>query len=99
MYSGGVRITKEMQDSGDKRGSHVHEQFRPVRKVKRTTSGKHYLNSANGKRYKDELGYYYEIKYDNDTNGCVNPHLYLIEKNSLPVAIVKSLIKILFNKK
>lgn len=80
VYSGGVRITKEMRLAGDKRGSHCHEQFRPFKKVKKVTEGKHYLNK-DGKKYKDAQGFYFEISYDNDTRGCVNPYQFL--KNSI----------------
>lgn len=79
VYHNGVRITKEMREAGDKRGSHCHEQFRPFKKVKKVTKGKHYLNK-DGKQYKDAQGFYFEISYDNETRGCVDPHLFL--KNS-----------------
>lgn len=91
VYSGSERITPQMQRNGDKRGAHVHYQFRPVRKVKTVKSSKHYLNK-NGRRYKDAQGFYYEITYNNDTNGCVNPYLYVIERNSLPVDVVNKLL-------
>lgn len=94
VYYNGTRITKEMRLAGDKRGSHVHEQFRPVKKVKKITSGKHYLN-RDGKKYKDMKGYYYEIQLENEMRGCVSPYEFLIEKNSLPVSFVDALLRIL----
>lgn len=94
VYYNGIRITKEMQEAGDRRGSHVHEQFRPVKSVKKVNSKKHYLNK-DGKKYRDLHGNYFEIKFDNDTNGCVNPYTYLVEKNSLPVEWVKKLINLI----
>ena len=72
VYSGGVRITADMQRAGDRRGSHVHENYRPVKRVKKTKRGKHYLTKA-GKKYRDGEGMYYEIKYTNDTNGTIDP--------------------------
>lgn len=102
VYSSGIRITKEMQQAGDKRGSHVHEQYRPVRRVAKTTPGKHYLNGvskhgytdAQG-RYRDKQGMYYEIQFDNDTRGCVNPYEFLIEKKPLIPRVVNSILSIL----
>lgn len=77
VYSGGIRITPEQQDAGDKRGTHTHTQYRPVRRVKRTRKGWHYLNNADGTRYKDADGYLYEIIYnDNGFRGCVDPMRY-----------------------
>ncbi len=75
VYSGGVAITPEMQRRGDKRGSHVHEGYRPVKSVKRVTKGKHYLQRG-GKKYRGEDGCYFEIKHKNDTRGCVDPMLF-----------------------
>jgi murein DD-endopeptidase MepM/ murein hydrolase activator NlpD len=100
VYSGGTRITKEMQMAGDKRGSHVHEQFRPVRRVSKPSQGKHYLNgeSKHGYtdkdgRYRDKKGMYYEIKYqDNGTKGCINPYTYLTEKKSLLPGVVNKIL-------
>jgi murein DD-endopeptidase MepM/ murein hydrolase activator NlpD len=91
VYYGGERITKAMQEAGDERGSHVHEQYRPVKRVRSTNKDKHYLN-VGGKRYIDAQGYYYQVKYTNDTMGCVNPYLYVVEKNSLPVEAVNKLL-------
>jgi hypothetical protein len=94
VYQNGVRITKEMQEAGDKRGSHVHEQFRPVTKVTKYNPKKHYLKTADGKIYKN--GYYmYEITFTNETRGCVNPYEFIVEKDSLPVSFVNKLLDLL----
>lgn len=76
VYYGGIRITKEMQLNGDERGSHVHEQFRPFRKVARKNKNKHYINK-DGVPYRDANGKYYEILFDNETRGCVNPYNFI----------------------
>lgn len=99
VYYGAERITKAMQLAGDKRGSHVHEQFRPVRRVKRPTTGKHYLNGASKHgytdpqgRYRDKQGMFYEIQFDNETRGCINPFEFVGQRNALPVAVVNALL-------
>ena len=75
VYQNGVRITAAMQDAGDTRGSHVHESYRPVRRVRTVKAGKHYLHNKNG-RYKDSEGFYYEIINENSTNGCIDPRAF-----------------------
>lgn len=95
VYSNGERITKAMQEAGDKRGHHVHEQYRPVRQVRKVKSGKHYLNDASGARYRDADGYYYEIIFDNETKGCINPYTFVVEKGGLASAVVNKLLNIL----
>jgi murein DD-endopeptidase MepM/ murein hydrolase activator NlpD len=99
VYSGGMLITKEMQMNGDKRGSHVHEQYRPVRRVKKAIRGKHYLNGVSSHgytnsqgRYRDKQGMYYEIQIDNDTRGCVDPFEFVGQKNSIPTYIVNAIL-------
>jgi murein DD-endopeptidase MepM/ murein hydrolase activator NlpD len=92
VYENGVRITKAMQEAGDKRGSHVHEQFRPLTKVAKRKSTKHYINTSDGKPYQDKSGNYYEITFTNDTRGCVNPYEFLVQKNSLPVEFINKLL-------
>ena len=76
VYHNGIRITKEMQTNGDKRGAHVHEQFRPFKKVFKKSKTKHYINK-DGVPYRDSKGRYYEILFKNDTNGCVDPHNFI----------------------
>lgn len=78
VFSGGVQITPEMQDAGDKRGHHVHELYRPVRAVKGITTGKHYLRSSNGSYARDENGMRLEIIYENDVKGCIDPMAFAI---------------------
>lgn len=76
VFSGGERITKEMQEAGDRRGHHMHSQVRPVKKVKKVNPNTHYLRNANGSRYQGVDGMYREIVFsDNKTKGCINPML------------------------
>lgn len=75
VYQGGVYYPQGHPNKGTK-GSHVHEQYRPVTRVKNLTAGKHYLNRRDGVMYQDENGYYYEIDNTNDVRGCVDPMLY-----------------------
>lgn len=77
VFSGGQRITKEMQDAGDQRGTHTHTSYRPVTRVKKVRSGKYYLLTNTGIKYKDKDGYFYEITHqDNGVKGMVDPYLY-----------------------
>lgn len=92
VYSGGKLVTKAMQESGDRRGHHVHEQFRPVRRVLKVNSKKHYLNRADGRKYCDRQGYYYEIQLDNDTRGCVDPYEFSGTTGNLPKIWVDTLL-------
>lgn len=73
VYGGGVQITPAMQDAGDKRGAHVHEAYRPVRRVKERKAGKHYLTKRDGSRYADKEGYIYEIINTDKMNGYIDP--------------------------
>lgn len=73
VFSNGVQITPEMQDAGDKRGSHVHELYRPVKKVEGVTTGKHYLRKGDGSYYHDTDGLLLEIIETNDVQGCIDP--------------------------
>lgn len=90
VYSKGIKITKAMQMAGNKEGSHVHYQLRPVKPVLKTVADKHYLNGEskhgytdkNG-RYRDGRGMYWQIQKTNDTNGCVNPYEFLGTKPQL----------------
>lgn len=99
VYSGGVRITKAMQEAGDRRGSHVHEQFRPVKKVKRVKKNKHYLNGslkhgysdALG-RYRDEQGNYFEIQLENEMKGCVDPYEFVKTQGHILASVVNLLL-------
>lgn len=85
VYSGGVEITKSMQDAGDTRGSHTHHQKRPLKK-KKDYNGSYFLTDTKGITvggyYRDPEGYYYEI-YDwpNGYNGCVDIELQPFNRN------------------
>ncbi len=70
VYSGGVRITLDMQKSGDTRGSHRHDQARELRKDKIKQSDTAYLSAlGGGDLYLD--GFFYAIPYyHNGLNGC-----------------------------
>lgn len=69
VFSWGRRITKEEKLAGSRAGTHLHLQRRPVKKVKKVSSKKKYLQTSSGKFKKD--GFYYEIKdYNNGFNGC-----------------------------
>lgn len=71
VYSGGVRITLDMQKAGDRRGTHRHDQKRILRKDKVMVPNVSYLTDRNGVFQKD--GFYYAIPYiNNGYAGCVN---------------------------
>lgn len=93
VYSGGVRITPKMQKRGDRRGSHVHEIYRPVTPVTKTTKGKHYLNGSNGRRYKHGP-HYYEIQQENDMRGCIDPMEFAVRRPSDKVTTVARALRI-----
>lgn len=77
VYQGGIKITPEMQRAGDRRGSHRHENYRPVKKVREKKKDKHYLRDSKGNHYKDGAGYFYEILHnDNGYKGCVDPMFF-----------------------
>jgi murein DD-endopeptidase MepM/ murein hydrolase activator NlpD len=77
VISGGMEITPAMQDAGNKQGAHVHESYRPVRKVKTKTKGKFYLSGHNGD-YKDKDGYLYEIINTDAIKGYIDPMQFQI---------------------
>lgn len=69
VFAGGRRITKDEKLKGSQAGTHLHLQKRPLKKVKKITKRKHYLETAGGKFKKD--GFYYEIlDFDNGFRGC-----------------------------
>ena len=82
VYSGGVQITPAMRKLGSKAGSHVHEQYRPVRLVKRKTRGKHY------RPYKFE-GQYVEIIIENNRRGCIDPLQFKTNPRDILVKALK----------
>lgn len=73
VYSGNTQITPAMQDAGDRRGAHVHEAYRPVKRVKERKGDKHYLTTRDGKRYTDKEGYLYEIINTDKMGGYIDP--------------------------
>ncbi len=80
VYSGGVRITLEMQKAGDKRGSHRHNQKRILRKDKTLLPSTNYLLDKNGYFY--YKGFFYAVPYySNGFNGCVDWTLPLFNRN------------------
>lgn len=78
VWSGGMEITLAMQKAGDKRGSHRHDQKRPVRPVAVTRPSKKYLTAhawdwPAGEFFRKD-GFYYEIwDFENGYAGCVDP--------------------------
>lgn len=70
VYSGGLRITLEMQKAGDTRGSHRHDQARELRKDLTVQPNTNYLSALGGGiMYLD--GYFLAIpNYKNGYNGC-----------------------------
>lgn len=75
VYSNGRRVTVKERQEGSSAGFHNHRQIRPIRLVSSLTQGKHYLHNKDGSKVKIE-GKYAEIKYTNDTQGCVDPMEY-----------------------
>lgn len=78
VYSDGIRITLAMQQAGDTRGNHRHDQKRLVRPVTQTRLGYHYLtehsDGPGGGFYRSLDGFYYEIfNYDAGYHGCIDP--------------------------
>jgi hypothetical protein len=73
VFDGNHEVTKQERLNGSHAGAHLHgPQIRPVQKVKKITSGKHYLTNESGK-YKDPDGFYYEVvNYENGYNGCIS---------------------------
>jgi len=75
VYTGNELITNAMRAAGDRRGSHRHSQKRPIKRVKRTTSGRFYLTLRNGHLYRDNEEFYYEAwNNTNGFNGCIDPN-------------------------
>lgn len=72
VYQGGVRITPEMQRNGDKRGTHTHTSYRPVKPVTEQKQDKHYLNNSDGTKFKWH-GKYMEVINTNETHGTIDP--------------------------
>ena len=101
VFSQGVRITPTMQRNGDRRGSHVHESYRPCERVKKISRKEYYL-LKDGKKYKDKAGYFYQIiNRDNGVRGCVDPRRFdyvtsareKLSNFTIVLKYIKSLIK------
>lgn len=96
VYVNGVKITKEMQDAGDRRGSHRHWQKRIIKKTLSDDENGAYLTiySPSGiTKFQDADGYFYYtpmLIYRNGFNGCVDCQdeldKYESWKNTLPVS-------------
>lgn len=70
VYSGGERITLEMQKAGDTRGTHRHDQARELRKDKTIQPETTYISSLGG-GYFFKDGYFYAIpSFNNGYRGC-----------------------------
>lgn len=83
VYSGNTRITLAMQQAGDKRGSHAHNQKRILYKTKEFMEGNTRIYITDNKGfYKDKEGYYYYIPfYKNGYSGCVDFMAPLFQRN------------------
>jgi len=68
-YSGGVRITLEMQKNGDHRGTHRHDQARELIKETVAQNRRHIIGLDGTAFHKDGI-YYGILNYDNGYNGC-----------------------------
>ena len=80
-YSGGTRITLEMQKNGDKRGSHVHGQKRILRKDSELQPNTQYITGMDGKPFRLN-NYFFAIPfYSNGYNGCVDFMLPLFNRD------------------
>ena len=70
VYEGGMRITLEMQKSGDHRGSHRHDQARLLKKVSVYDPTLQYISAPTGEAFFKD-GYFYSIPdYSNGYRGC-----------------------------
>lgn len=82
VYSGGERITLNMQRAGDTRGTHRHDQAKLLRKDKNIQPDTNYLSSLGGGMF-NYNGYFYAIpNYSNGFAGC-----YDWTQTTTPVAI------------
>lgn len=72
VYSGGVRITLEMQQNGDTRGAHRHDQKRPLRRDVALQPNTQYLTALGG-GFTNYNGFFYAIPdFNNGYAGCVD---------------------------
>lgn len=78
VYSGGIQITKAMQDAGDKRGSHRHWNKKILKKktyAQRDTEGGQYLTAVTSMfdAFQDSNGFFYQVQdFRNGYNGSVD---------------------------
>lgn len=70
VYSGGVRITLDMQRNGDTRGSHRHDQARLLKKESSVRPGVPYLSSLGGGIFHKDGYFYAMVDIDNGFKGC-----------------------------
>ena len=82
VFWGGRKVTVQERREGSRKGTHNHQQCRPVRKVTSMSHKKHYLRNKDGTPYQDKDGFYREVKLDNDSKGCVDPMTYYPKKAS-----------------
>ena len=101
VYSGGKEITPAMQRAGDRRGSHVHESYRPTTRVSKKRRGQYYLLNGAGKAFQDTEGMYYEIiNRNNGLNGCIDPMVYYhedtkVEKLKSAIGLLKLVLRLI----
>lgn len=98
VFASGVRVTVEQQRQGITRGSHVHESWRPVLRVKKPKG--HCLIGENGRKYQDKDGYYYQIvNQDNGYKGHIDPLAYSKNPiNTNSAQAVETQLRIVLNK-
>lgn len=90
VFTGGIEITKTMQEAGDQRAHHVHTSYRPVTRVMLKDRNKFYLLNRDGTTFRDKEGYCYEIRDTNDFKGYVDPLLYRYENSFWEEAVAIS---------
>lgn len=80
VFSGGMKITKEMKESGSTAGSHLHFQVRLLKKATKREAGKKYLfETINGSLYEIPL-------FKNGFNGCIDPAPFMQDKTAYDYA-------------
>ncbi len=94
VFYGGLRITPEQQRAGDKRGSHVHEAWRPVAFKKKATTGEHYLRKKDGSLY-EKQGFYEVMLNSDQTRGCIDPLLYATQTKDGTIASLQKQVIVL----
>lgn len=80
VYTGGIQITKAMQDAGDQRASHRHWNKKILYRrdpIERENTGGQYVTAFSTERfpdaYQDENKYFYQVKdFRNGYNGSVD---------------------------